>query len=543
MPNRIRLFLILAITFTFVVIVLPIVPLGITSRQSDGSAVVEWVWSRHASYSDIADFLDRILWPVFAAGCLIAVARMGFKRISKHSTKSQIISYGLLLIASGHWTLAVQQSAPSPHKELKPLWVLYDPGASGYFYEATFDIKDTNVFLKTYEAKMEEGDVLHVGTHPPGMFLLAKGCIELCRSVPSIQTIVESLTSNSLVEAFRYVEQNARLQRSLTPVELAGLELLSLVTLMLATMTLIPLCLLANRFFSPTIAWMLCCLWPTIPTIAVFFPKSDVIFPLVSVLLLLLAVIAAQTTKKAFVIGMVAGSILLLTVCLSLAILPTVAAIGVFLIFQILKNPKQNLAPATTLMATVTVTVAALMIAIQTLFDCNLVVVFQHNLTNHAGFYQQFQRTYWKWLLVNPTELAFAVGLPIAGFATMSVIRFIIKPRQHQTVCGEQEPDLQEPDLQTPTPQSTTFNRQVHSMPAAIVITILLLWLSGKNNGEAARLWCFMTPWVLLLSGASIQQLCKSISPAQTSKVFTGLLICQLLLCYATVSRVNGFSF
>ena len=34
------------------------------------------------------------------------------------------------------------------------------------------------------------------------------------------------------------------------------------------------------------------------------------------------------------------------------------------------------------------------------------------NFRNHAAFYDHYTRTYWKWLLVNPIELIFAVGAP-----------------------------------------------------------------------------------------------------------------------------------
>lgn len=533
MPKRILAILIFAIAITFVVVALPMVPLGVTLHQPDGTSVVEWVWSRHSSFTDIADFLNRTLWPTFAAICLVLVARLGFRRTQNAAGKSTVIVYGLLIIASAHWMLAVQQSAASPHKELKPLWVLYDPAASGYFYEAAFDIKDTKDFVSSYEARMAEGDVLHVGTHPPGMFLLAKGCIEVCRNFPAIQNIAEALTPDSSAEAFRYVEQNARLRRSLTGHELAGLKLLSLVTFVMAVSTLVPLCLLANRMFAPTTAWMMCCLWPTIPAISIFFPKSDVIFPSLSLLLLLLATIGAQSVKKAMIVGVVAGVILLLTSCLSLAILPTVAAIGVFLTLQILRAPKKNGVTACTLMGTVTATVVVMMIAIQSFFDCNLATIFQQNLANHAGFYQQFQRTYRIWLLVNPVEFAFAVGLPLMGFALVTVARLLNK-QQWSTAPSCKS---------TAATQAEPHNSMNQSVMAALAITIVLLWISGKNNGEAARLWCFMTPWILLLSGSTLQHLLESLTAKQTGKAFTWLLITQLILCLMTVSRVSGFSF
>jgi hypothetical protein len=35
------------------------------------------------------------------------------------------------------------------------------------------------------------------------------------------------------------------------------------------------------------------------------------------------------------------------------------------------------------------------------------------------------------------------------------------------------------------------------------VCVIAVLWLSGKNMGEAGRLWLFLYPWVLWMSAGS----------------------------------------
>jgi len=38
-------------------------------------------------------------------------------------------------------------------------------------------------------------------------------------------------------------------------------------------------------------------------------------------------------------------------------------------------------------------------------------------LSEHAGFYRHYARTYWKWLLVNPVELSYSAGWPVAILA------------------------------------------------------------------------------------------------------------------------------
>src|SRR4029077_14509476 len=57
------------------------------------------------------------------------------------------------------------------------------------------------------------------------------------------------------------------------------------------------------------------------------------------------------------------------------------------------------------------------------LLKINLAAVWWLNLNNHAGFYRQYPRTYWKWLLVNPVEFAVAAGVPLAVLAMWSIVR------------------------------------------------------------------------------------------------------------------------
>lgn len=532
LPKRFSTFLIVSIAITLLVIALPLVPLGIVSANAAGESVVEWVWARHAKFADVADAVDRLLWPLFAGFCLVFVARRGIKSKVSGGRRSRGMSYLLLLAVSAQWIVAVQHSAASPHKELKPLWVLYDPGASGYYFEAAFKIPDTDQFLQGYEERMAEGDVLHVGTHPPGMFLLAKGCIKICEGSPLVRSLVNLLTTSSTTEAFRYVEQNAQLQRSLNESEIAGLQLLSLITLLFAVLTIVPLGLLASRLFAPSTAWIICCLWPTIPAISVFLPKSDLLFPALSLWLLLFSVVGCQAVWKAVAIGIPAAAVLLFTATLSLAILPTVAAIAVFLLLMTIRNPQEYGGPAAMLTVAVSVTLAILVFVIDQFFQCNLLAVFQANLRNHAGFYDQFQRTWWKWLLVNPIELAFAVGLPIFGLAAFSVRNLRVGLTASLPVDSSQQARV------------SSVNADVtRALLVGLAVTMCLLWLSGKNNGEAARLWCFMTPWILLLAGQEIERMLEVRSASDGQRVFTWLLISQLAVGLITVGRVNGFSF
>ena len=108
------------------------------------------------------------------------------------------------------------------------------------------------------------------------------------------------------------------------------------------------------------------------------------------------------------------------------------------------------------------------------MFNLNLAAVWWQNYQNHAEFYQHFQRSYAEWFWVNPLETLFAIGAPGFVLAWAGVWQF-----------WKDRPLMKRADWGT---------------VVAIVVTLGLLWISGKNRGEAARLWLVIFPCALWLS-------------------------------------------
>ncbi|MEQ9409606.1 MAG: hypothetical protein RIK87_17860 [Fuerstiella sp.] len=478
----------------------------------------EWEWQRHALWQSIAEAADRLL-PVAVCGPLLLyfAVRTG-ARIGRASRLKTGTMYLLLTILSFGWTAAVQQSAPIGFREMKPYWVLYHWGSSGYFFEATFHMKSTEDFLSTYEARMRQGDVLHVGTHPPGLFLLSKSLLQACESSPTLVAVLQAIRNDEAAQAFRSLESAAAPRLSET--ELAALQLLSLLSSLAVAFTIVPLAVIANRLFDARTAWMLCCLWPTLPCLAVFLPKSDLLFPLTTMSVVAF-MIPALDRWKAVLLAIPAGLVLWLGLMMSLAHLPVIVLLTLFAAFCALPpDPdaaKRGLTAVTLLLTTVVVAGSVW----SWHNDCNIFAVWQLNLTNHEGFYGQFPRTWWKWIAVNPVELAFSVGLPLALAALGGLLK---SARTAYSVLRHRR-----------------WN-EVHRAAAFSVaagITLVALWLSGKNQGEAARLWCFLTPWLLLAAG---QVLRSDDSSAVGVRIWKHLLAAQLVVSVITASSVAGFS-
>ena len=144
------------------------------------------------------------------------------------------------------------------------------------------------------------------------------------------------------------------------------------------------------------------------------------------------------------------------------------------------------------------------------------------NYQNHAGFYAQYTRTYWKWLLVNPIELSIAAGIPMTLAATGSYVSFT---KRHWStlpqLCGV-----------------ISFG----TMSLAMLFVWGTLWLTGKNSGEAARLWIVFLPWLVWQAGPLLAE-SESESKHRWLRPAWVVLAIQLAVCLLTVGRVSGFHF
>jgi uncharacterized membrane protein YoaK (UPF0700 family) len=66
-----------------------------------------------------------------------------------------------------------------------------------------------------------------------------------------------------------------------------------------------------------------------------------------------------------------------------------------------------------------------------------------------------------------------------------------------------------------------------------------VLWLTGKNRGEAARLWLFLIPLLCWITAHLLERL-----PAeQRLRTGVALLALQMIIAAGIVLRVGGFEY
>jgi hypothetical protein len=276
----------------------------------------------------------------------------------------------------------------------------------------------------------------------------------------------------------------------------------------------------------------------TVPSIAVFAPRSDIVYAFTGMWILWLIVSAMLSTSRwtGSLLAALAAVVTFVSLTISLAHLPVVIAAILFTSIMLFGQHKLSWSHVLFRSGMMTGTFLLVVLGWTAVTDCNLFQVWRLNLSNHAGFYDQSTRTWWKWLLVNPIELGFSVGLPLSSVCLMSVFSEL---RAHRS------------ESQAVSPVRWAFRR----LGFALLMTWIALWLSGKNMGEAARLWCFLTPWFVIVASASLQAAgSRADEPSQLLQGKTAaayhssgldlwgiLLIAQLVVSTLTTGRVSGY--
>ncbi len=540
---------ILSVLLTMFVLISDFLPLGVPN---------EWVWLRQPLPEDLASFLDRGLPAFLSATLLIFFALTVDRRISRFRLRGVSCCLFVLTALTVFWQSSVLQTAASPHRELRPLWVLYDKYATGYYLQALTEPRETWLVLQEYEREMSEGDVLHKGTHPPGLFLFNRAALWFTSTYPGPGGLLLNCVSVETVSAFRRLEAEATLAAPLKPDQFAALILTSLVSVLFCSTLPAVVYGLISQFTSNQDAWRVGVLAAAIPAISVFQPRSDVLYAQSGTvfLLLLMMSLKSRSMLRRLILGVLAGVWSFACLLVSLAHLPVIMASGLLIVLRIFMTWKRQKSARATDMKSATgdvevniltnhilpcVTVIFTFLLSLCLFNlwtgCFMLTVWRWNLLNHAAFYSQFPRTWWKWLPVNVIEMLFSAGLPVSIAAIYGMIRKYNATRN--MVLAESSRRIPRGRSEQSFSGTHRSDESALSLLGIVLASIwILLLFSGKNMGEAARLWCFITPWwLILLAGTGI----LSVKSAGSRSGWVVLLVCQFLACAMTTGRVSGY--
>lgn len=447
--------------------------LGLRSRLMPLGIPGEWEWMRLPAWA----------WPAWESLLLAAMAVVGYSAFAAWglhsllrapSLRTEPLWLGGLLVVA----IAVQAIVPmgaSPGYDLSK-WasVNYLPSSTGYFKVAREQaVGNPWKFLAEYPRWIQGQDSLHIGTHPPG--LIAAQCL-LLRTMRANPALVKALLDGmpSPVEAgFRAFA--AEDPHPLLPAERAALYATALLTLLACAGTVVPLYLLVRVALPAPAAWIASTLWPLTPAANLFQPVADTAYPFLSTSALALAAWSAglqcgssRPRLAALVLAVGSGAVMAFGMFFTMAFLPVGAMAGLIVVFSVANGWVMR---GVLLLATGAGFLALLLVG-WAASGANPFVTAIWNLHHHARFYDEYPRTYSRWLLANPIELVVAMGLPSAVWCLVG----LLSPRKVPV-----------------------------SFWAALLVLVLVN-LTGRNLGEVARLWMFFIPPLLVAAGAAYER-------------------------------------
>lgn len=456
----------------------------------------EWTWSELPASA--VSLIVGLLIGLLGAAYLTAVHHLTSRYETATSRGRMLLAVVLAILGFGFatWARAPVDWLDTAAGRSRDPWVLYSPGASGYFTEARL-ISSTSDFLANYEATVAQGDYLHQGTHPPGLIVLYRGLFTACRAFPVLVSGAEAFASAPVRESLVVLSETQ--QPTPNRVDLAVLWWAGVLTQAVYVLSVWPLLGLIRRASDPATAWRLASLWPLIPAGLVFLPKSDCLYPCC---VLTTCWCWTRTLEGSWIGAAFAGILGSLSLTLSLALAPVYAGIGLGSLVAAKQSETltwSRLGNRTS----VAIATGLVPLAGAAVLDLNLVNVWIGNLQNHASFYDHNQRTFLAWLAVNFVEGVLAGGAPIVF--TACLVTFL---------------------------RDTEARRIVSSISAGVLVAWLALWLSGKNMGEAARLWVLLTPFPSIWIASQ-----SRVTPTR----WRLLASASLLVCVFTLIRVSGF--
>jgi hypothetical protein len=399
-----------------------------------------------------------------------------------------------LVVAAVAVQLVVPGGAPYGYGLSKWAFALHNPGSTGYYTVARQHVLDPRAFVAAYPEWIPRQDSLHVGTHPPGLFVAEALLLRALESRPDNARWVLDHMPGSVRDSFREINRFDPLPQA----DRATLALTGVLTLLGCAATAAPLYGLARASLPASTAWVSAALWPLVPSAVLFQPVADTAFPLLSTSALALAAHARESVPgsgRCLALAAAAGLILALGMQFTLAFLPVGLAVALVFVAPTGMSARRRclLVMATGLGFMV------LTLAVWWVTRSNPFLIWWWNQKNHARFYVEYPRSYLAWVVANPIELVVGLGFPIVVWA----------------VAG--------------------FIASARSVPPAAWATLIVLGVlnfSGRNLSEVARLWLpLMPPW-LIVAGLGLTRL----GGGPASLVATAVLLGgQTMLLQATI--------
>ncbi|MDG3003457.1 hypothetical protein [Paludisphaera mucosa] len=447
---------------------------GVYSRDIPLGVAGEWVWPLVGARPSLLG----VILGVAGVAAYGGYAALGFRALGVPSRRGfREMSWVAGLVGSAVLLqVVIPMSAADEYDLTKWAYVHYFRGSTGYYEIAREQASaDPWKFLADYPTWIQAQDPYHIGTHPPGLIAMHAALLAAMERHRGASDVLNAAMPPSVTSAFRQLE--VLHQKTIPRADRAEIYLVSLITLLACAGTVAPLYLLARESLPPQLAWASAAFWPLAPALNLFQPLADSAYPLLSATALATAAWSARLRPSpgsgawaSALLAVISGVVMAFGMMFTLAFLP----IGLIVALVVLATRSVSWPRRFQVIAWIGVGFLAFVGSAWLATRADPLVVWRWNLYHHARFYLEMHRSYLAWVLVNPVELAVAMGLPTVVWCLTGAFgdrRYV--PRAFWCGLG----------------------------------VLTLANLTGRNLGEVARLWMIFLPPLFTAAGVGLTRL------------------------------------
>jgi hypothetical protein len=217
--------------------------------------------------------------------------------------------------------------------------------------------------------------------------------------------------------------------------------------------------------------------WPLVPSLAMFTPTWNTAYPLLAVLAFWLLDRGLQHISWRIVLS---GILLSLATFANISIVPFAGFLVLYAGLVYLRRYLANPQPGTLTTAIVNGLLFLLgLISVWTLYYVLSGVTPLAILSQALGQHLELDRPYLPWIYLHLYDLALFTGFPLVIVALAAIIQNLRK-------------------------RSIS---QLDPLGVSLILTLLILALSGTARGETGRVWLFFVPFILILATRWLDQL------------------------------------
>lgn len=456
-----------ALAVSAIVVGWPAIPLGLPG---------EWVWNRTAKWPPI----ERFVLPAVAILGYALLVCVACQWAGRGGRSAAWVGLGSLVVGGWFAQAACLDLPLSPGGVERWPYSTASTATAGYFSVARK--VELGKFLADYERWIAQADSFHIGTHPPGLFVLHSLLLDYFRAHPTqadrLLALLPSRFAAGLLDAKKLGRLEGGADYSIS--ELATIAVADYMTWFVGLATMAPIYWLARQWSGPAASLFVAGLWPLVPAWSMFLPTSDCLYPAIAATAVALALAATQ--KDSTALAALAGVAWSFGMFLSLAFLAVTPLLGGLALAGAWRVETDRRLAGQRFCAFAFALACGGMIlplSFRLAFGTNIFAVWAINLSKHAGFYLAMPRSYWAWAAINLVEYAIVLGPAVSATATCAVLGLFANSRNGNALGPPGRP------------------RSMATGKWAVVLwaaTIIALDLSGRNRSEAARLWIFTIP-------------------------------------------------